>query len=182
MPAGGARHAPGRIARYESALVADLRTATARYPADERLWALIGDLRRSVPRFAELWEAHLVDDHESDTKTVHHPVLGPLTLDCDVLSAPGTDLRLVLLTAAPGTPDAEKLARLATADGRGLTSGSRACGACGACGGQTGGHGIGQPPRAYTSGYDGSFGCRDDHVGADVQGRGGAAAGRGRAG
>ncbi|MFF4697205.1 helix-turn-helix domain-containing protein [Streptomyces chattanoogensis] len=107
------QHTPEDTPRFESALVADLRTATARYPADERLRSLIGDLRRLVPRFAGLWDSHAVGALAASTKTVHHPALGPLTLDCDVLTAPGTDLRLVLLTAAPGTPAADKLALLA---------------------------------------------------------------------
>lgn len=33
-----------------------------------------------------------------------------ITLDCDVLLLPGTDQRLVVCSAAPGTPAAEALA------------------------------------------------------------------------
>ncbi|MFE0375155.1 helix-turn-helix domain-containing protein [Streptomyces inhibens] len=107
-------HTPEQTARFEAATVADLRAATARYPADPTLRALITDLRRLSPRFADLWASHIVGTHSADTKTVHHPTLGPLTLDCDLLTAPDSDLRLVLLTAAPHTEAAAKLAQLAT--------------------------------------------------------------------
>ena len=40
------------------------------------------------------------------------PAVGELTLDCDVLTVAGSDLRLVVYTAAPGSPDACALALL----------------------------------------------------------------------
>ena len=39
--------------------------------------------------------------------------MGALTLDCDVLSVAGSDLRIMIYTAEPGTRDAERLALLA---------------------------------------------------------------------
>ncbi len=51
--------------------------------------------------------------HERDRKTVHHPDLGPITVDCDVLTVAGSDLRVVAFTAPPGTEDADKLRLLA---------------------------------------------------------------------
>jgi len=39
--------------------------------------------------------------------------LGPITVDCDVLTVAGSDLRVVALTAPPGTEDADKLWLLA---------------------------------------------------------------------
>ena len=35
-----------------------------------------------------------------------------MTLDCDVLTVPGSDLRIVAYTAEPGSPDADRLALL----------------------------------------------------------------------
>jgi hypothetical protein len=40
---------------------------------------------------------------------VNHPELGAIALDCDVLTVPGSDLRIVVYTAAPGSDAAEKL-------------------------------------------------------------------------
>lgn len=48
-------------------------------------------------------------EHRSDRKTVLHPVVGPLTVDCDVLTVPGADLRIVTFSAATGSADADKL-------------------------------------------------------------------------
>ena len=41
-----------------------------------------------------------------------HPEAGLLTLDCDVLTVEGADLRVIAFTAEPGSSDAEKLALL----------------------------------------------------------------------
>ena len=51
--------------------------------------------------------------HEASPKTVDHPQVGSLTLDCDVLSVAGSDLRIMVYTAEPGSRDAERLALLA---------------------------------------------------------------------
>ncbi len=92
--------------------MADLRTAAACYPADRQLRKLIADLRAASPRFAELWEAGIVGRHEAERKTIDHPAAGELTLDCDVLTVRGSDLRIMIYTAEPGTEDAGRLALL----------------------------------------------------------------------
>ncbi|WP_406364916.1 hypothetical protein [Streptomyces sp. NBC_01546] len=99
----------GQEARFEAATVADLRAATARYPADAGLRSLIKDLRSNSSDFARLWDTGMVGVHETDTKTVHHPDVGVLTLDCDVLMVPGSDLRIVAYTAAPGSDASDRL-------------------------------------------------------------------------
>lgn len=63
-------------------------------------------------RFAELWESGAVVRHEASRKTIDHPQVGAVTLDCDVLSVAGSDLRIMLYTAEPGTEDAERVALL----------------------------------------------------------------------
>lgn len=40
-----------------------------------------------------------------------------MTLDSDVLQTPGSDLRLIVYSAAPGTPDASRLELLAVVGG-----------------------------------------------------------------
>jgi transcriptional regulator with XRE-family HTH domain len=106
------RQTPEARAELERSQVADLRTAAARYPADQRLARLIAELRARSPRFAELWDSGAVGQHEASRKTIDHPAVGPVTLDCDVLTVKGNDLRIMIYTAEPGTEDAERLALL----------------------------------------------------------------------
>ena len=112
-PASRVRHTPQSRAALEASVVSDLRATASRYPADLRLRRLIADLRGSSARFAELWDSGAVGRQEASRKTIDHPQVGPLTLDCDVLSVAGSDLRIMVYTAEPGTEDAERLALLA---------------------------------------------------------------------
>jgi transcriptional regulator with XRE-family HTH domain len=109
-PASRVRQTPEERQALQQALVADLRTAAGRYPADQRLRALITDLRANSARFAELWDSGAVGRQQAARKTVDHPQVGPLTLDCDVLTVAGSGLHIMIYTAEPGTPDAERLA------------------------------------------------------------------------
>jgi transcriptional regulator with XRE-family HTH domain len=103
---------PEEDAESDAEAVADLHDALGRYPEDPDLRALIDDLRAASPRFAELWEQRPVARRPADRKTFDHPEIGRLTLDCDVLSVVGSDLRLVVYTAPAGSRDAEALALL----------------------------------------------------------------------
>lgn len=107
------RHTPESRRALQVAVTADLRTAATRYPADQRLRTLIADLRTNSPRFAELWDSAAIGHHHSSRKTIDHPHVGPITLDCDTLTVTGTDLRIMLYTAEPETADAERLELLA---------------------------------------------------------------------
>jgi transcriptional regulator with XRE-family HTH domain len=93
----------------EAAVVSDLRRATGRFPRDRRLAALIRELSDGSPRFAELWARGTVSAHREDHKIVEHPAVGPITVDCDVLTDGDADLKIVMLTAAPGTDDETRL-------------------------------------------------------------------------
>ena len=106
------RHSPESRALFEAALVADLRAAAGRYPADQTLRRMIAELRARSTRFAELWDAGAVGHHEAARKTIDHPQVGAVTLDCDILTVAGSDLRVMIYTAEPGTEDAERLALL----------------------------------------------------------------------
>jgi len=84
-------------------------TPVAVFAADWRLiWWNRGRLDGSA-RFAELWHGGAVGGHAEDRKTIKHPEIGDITVDCDVLSDSDTDLKIVIYTAAPGTEDATKL-------------------------------------------------------------------------
>ncbi|MFD6279230.1 helix-turn-helix domain-containing protein [Streptomyces sp. NPDC060209] len=109
---GRVRLTPEQSAAFEAAVVADLRAATARYPADLGLRSLVKELRGTSAVFAELWDSGIVGTHDSATKTIAHPEVGTFTLDCDVLVSAGSDLRVVAYTAAPGSEAAARLGLL----------------------------------------------------------------------
>jgi hypothetical protein len=96
-------------------LAADLREAAGRYPRDPGLATLIGRLRAESPDFRRRWsEAHIAR-HRSSRKTATATPVGPIAIDCDVLTAPGTDLRIVMYTVVPGSADASRLELLKVA-------------------------------------------------------------------
>ena len=93
----------------EEILVAELRGAIARYPADTFLDALIPDLRARSPRFEELWTGHHIRAGHTKQKRFRHPEIGELELCCDDLIVQGSDLELVVFTASAGSPAAQAL-------------------------------------------------------------------------
>lgn len=58
---------------------------------------------------SELWVRFETVPSAPTRKTVRHPELGPITLDCDVLTIEGGDLRIVLYSAVPYSHDADLL-------------------------------------------------------------------------
>jgi transcriptional regulator with XRE-family HTH domain len=95
---------------FETSAVADLRRAFGSYPDDTGLRQLVDDLQQASPRFARLWASRVISaSGGSNSKTIVHPAVGPITLDCDVLTVAGSDLRIVVYTADPSSPDADRL-------------------------------------------------------------------------
>jgi transcriptional regulator with XRE-family HTH domain len=99
------------------AIVSDLRRATGRFPRDVRLAELIRQLTAGNPTFARLWSSGAVAAHREDRKTVEHPEVGPVEVDCDVLTDGESDLKIVILTAVPGSSDEVRLRRTMTGEG-----------------------------------------------------------------
>jgi transcriptional regulator with XRE-family HTH domain len=105
--------------------VADLRAAAARYPDDDGIAALVGELTKASPYFAELWSKHEVKVRRGTRCAMVHPVVGPLELDIETLVIPERDQRLMMFTAAPGTPSHEALRLLRVVGVQDLTSSER---------------------------------------------------------
>jgi hypothetical protein len=63
---------------------------------------LVQDRQEASDAFARDWstEPTVAAHHTTDHKTIHHPEIGDILLDCDVLIVPGADLRMVTCTAA----------------------------------------------------------------------------------
>jgi transcriptional regulator with XRE-family HTH domain len=89
--------------------VADLRATVGRRPADAELLALVAELCDGSELFARLWAEHDVAVRRIDRKRFLHPVVGELEVDCEILATAAYDQRLVMHTAAPGTPTADRL-------------------------------------------------------------------------
>lgn len=92
--------------------VANLRAVAARYPDDPGLARLLEELHGGSSEFRELWSDADAAEWRSHTKTVTHPALGELVLECDTLHVPDVDQRLIVYSAAPGSPEAEAIALL----------------------------------------------------------------------
>ncbi len=99
----------GQAAVFAREMVADLHTASAAYPDDRELAALITDLRAASPLFLQLWDEWRIGRRVNQLKTVSSAKVGLITLDCDVLTAVDSDLRLVVYTAEIGSADEKKL-------------------------------------------------------------------------
>jgi hypothetical protein len=98
---------------FSDDLAADLRGAVARYPEDAALAALVTRLR-ALPAFESRWARARIATHRASHKTTPTAV-GPISFDCDVLTVPGNDLRLVVYTTVPGSEDASRMALLRVA-------------------------------------------------------------------
>ncbi|MER5780750.1 helix-turn-helix transcriptional regulator [Streptomyces mobaraensis] len=115
------RHSLESNVALQRLLASDLRRTNALYPQDAALTELITQLHRRSPLFCELWESGTATEHQSSRKTIDHPTLGPLTLDCDVLHVAGNHLRIMAYTAKPGTESAERLSLLSVIGTQTLT-------------------------------------------------------------
>ncbi|AGP58364.1 helix-turn-helix transcriptional regulator [Streptomyces rapamycinicus] len=86
-----------------------LRTALSRYPDDPDLRALIEELIAGSERFWSMWEEGRSAVYRSTRKTIDHPDVGRLVLDCDTLLLPDTDQSMIVYSAAAGTREASAL-------------------------------------------------------------------------
>ncbi|WP_051103509.1 helix-turn-helix transcriptional regulator [Terracoccus sp. 273MFTsu3.1] len=92
-----------------------MRAEAGRDPHDRGLQDLVGELSTQSEVFRRLWSAHDVRTHGSGTKRFTHPVVGELTLayeELAITAEPG--LVLMVYTAEPGSPSAERLQLLAS--------------------------------------------------------------------
>ena len=92
--------------------VASLRAVHGRSAEDPEAHELVEHLLRESEEFAALWERHEVGRRAATMKRFLHPLIGPLTLDCQVLTSENLTERLVVFTASPGSEDADRLALL----------------------------------------------------------------------
>nr|WP_146797725.1 helix-turn-helix domain-containing protein [Agrococcus baldri] len=96
--------------RFARMCVGIMRAEAARDPHDRVLQELVGELSTQSELFRRLWGAHDVRVHGAGVKRFRHPAVGELELAFEELlptAEPG--LVLMVYTAEPGSPTAERL-------------------------------------------------------------------------
>jgi transcriptional regulator with XRE-family HTH domain len=99
--------------RQSHAQVANLRVAYGVAGRQSRAGKLVSELQKLSPEFAGIWAMHSVASRFEDHKTLVHRELGAIELDCQALFSEDQSQALLVLTAAPRSEAAEKLALLA---------------------------------------------------------------------
>ena len=92
---------------------AGLRLALGIGGPNGRAAEIVSALLESSAEFAEVWARHEVAARFDDHKTIVHPELGDIEVDCQALSNENQSQTLLVLTASPGSAAAEKLSLLA---------------------------------------------------------------------
>ncbi|WP_326733185.1 helix-turn-helix transcriptional regulator [Streptomyces phaeochromogenes] len=86
-----------------------LRATAARYPDDPEVTGLVAELLVGSEEFTRLWASHDVSAEPTLCKTFQHPLVGPVTVNCDALDITDRDQQVVIYTAASGSPSEEAL-------------------------------------------------------------------------
>jgi transcriptional regulator with XRE-family HTH domain len=107
-PASRAVHPSSETERHSRQMVADLRAVAGRRAGDPVVTGLIDRLLTASPEFRSRWESHEVGIRRADRKTLVHPRVGPMVMDCETLVTPDLGQQLLVLTPA----DAESRERL----------------------------------------------------------------------
>jgi transcriptional regulator with XRE-family HTH domain len=92
--------------------VAALRASVSAAGDTGRGTALVTELLSRSDEFAAIWELHEVRSRFDDHKTLVHPEIGEIEVDCQALFTENLSQTLLVLTASPGSEAAEKLALL----------------------------------------------------------------------
>lgn len=112
-PSARLRYPEADHERQGRAQVANLRAAYGSMGPTSRAGELVRALQKASTEFGVLWERHEVAKRFADHKTLIHPELGPIELDCQALFTEDQSQALLALTAPPRTEGREKLDLLA---------------------------------------------------------------------
>ncbi|MEV7426003.1 MULTISPECIES: helix-turn-helix transcriptional regulator [unclassified Streptomyces] len=99
-PATRAASVPEEREHQSRQLVADLRATAGRRSGDPTVARLVDRLRAESADFRRLWSEHEVAVRRADRKTIAHPRVGRLLMDCETLMTPDYGQLLLVLTPA----------------------------------------------------------------------------------
>ncbi|GHF12415.1 XRE family transcriptional regulator [Streptomyces spiralis] len=104
------RHYPqedhDRQSRIQAAALRAALTADGSHPRAEQI---VAELHGRSPEFVRVWEQHEVANRFEDRKTLVHPELGRIEVDCQVLFTDNHAQTLLVMTTRPGTESHGKL-------------------------------------------------------------------------
>jgi MmyB-like transcription regulator ligand binding domain len=93
--------------------VARLRGLVGPEVDDPRLAELVGELAASSDQFRGMWERHDVDVATVPTRTINHPLVGPIELLTETLAITAAEGQLLIVYHAdPDSPSERALASL----------------------------------------------------------------------
>jgi transcriptional regulator with XRE-family HTH domain len=107
-PAARAVHPPEEQEHQSRQLVADLRATAGRRSGDPVVAGLVDRLQAVSDDFRRRWAEHEVAVRRASRKTLVHPRVGRMLMDCETLVTPDQGQQLLVLTPA----DAEARERL----------------------------------------------------------------------
>ncbi|AQZ68524.1 putative DNA-binding protein [[Actinomadura] parvosata subsp. kistnae] len=107
-PAARGVHPPEEQEHQARQMVADLRAVAGRRSSDPVVTGLVARLREASAHFRRLWAEHEVAVRRANRKTLLHPRVGRLVMDCETLLTPDQGQQLLVFTPA----DAETRERL----------------------------------------------------------------------
>jgi transcriptional regulator with XRE-family HTH domain len=110
--------------RQSRAQVASLRAAHGSMGSRSPAGDLVRELSARSEEFVALWAEHQVGRRFEDHKTLIHPEIGPIEVDCQALFTEDEQQALLVLTAAPRTEAAGRLALLAVLGTQQLVGGA----------------------------------------------------------
>ncbi|MEV7426397.1 helix-turn-helix domain-containing protein [Streptomyces sp. NPDC091212] len=88
---------------------AALRAALTADSGNPRAARIVAELRERSAEFVRVWDRHEVAKRFEDHKTLVHPELGRIEVDCQVLFADNSAQTLLVMTTRPGTESHGKL-------------------------------------------------------------------------
>ncbi|MBO0810412.1 MAG: helix-turn-helix domain-containing protein [Microlunatus sp.] len=109
---------------FRRSVAVGLRGAMAKYPNADEVGSLVAELRSGSAEFDQLWTAAEIEATGTLRKTFHHRLVGPVTVNCDVLDVAGLDQQVVIYTADPGSSSEEALRLLSVIGTQRLDVGS----------------------------------------------------------